>query len=242
MKQETDINQFVEAINGISSVRDYDLKILETAQHYNNLALWAIIISLFVALITIIATIYIFRRQENIIKEQLKISSQQNSIALFDKRYGLISMMEKLTSNLTVIVVNASFISGLSENDKIALIFNNISFVPNESNSIKLSYILEQFKILKYLFILEDEDKVHINEIKKGLRALATNIIDESAKNHSLNLTHKGEIENFKNFLKTDSENSSKNTTLEYKIVYLAKRIVEYKLFEKLQKQLNLIP
>lgn len=180
MTQQTEINQFVDAINKISSVREYDLSILEVAQHNNNLAFWAIIISLSVALITVITTIYIFRRQENIIKKQLEVSSQQNKIALFDKRFHIFSLISQIYINIIGLpnLKDAKQSHKTPENISILLLkyfFHNIIINPFSRETpfqlVILHFqgetgkILTQLNSTQFMFYLDDKQKKSLKKL-----------------------------------------------------------------------------
>lgn len=231
MKQQTEINPLVEAINGISRVRDYDLNILETAQRTNDIAFWAIIISVGVALITIIATIYIFRRQENIIKDQLEVSNQQNKIALFDKRYTSYKSYH-------IFMQNAHNALGGIENDlsykgeiKWREFFNSLIFVEGKKRDFKSRIILRSgmkdftfnLEKIKYLFDFDRAELSNLDDIISKFKDLCDAVRGDDDGHDNPAYEHACEYE-----------------ILPEKLTKLLNLIVESTFYETMEKQLNL--
>ncbi len=172
----------IQAINGISDVRQHDNNILVAAQESNELACWAIFMSIFVTIVTIFASIYIYRRQENIIREQLRVSEQQNKIALFEKSYEIICAINSFTVNINSLKKGLENIHKKSDFMLKKELISSL-FCYNNSNPLEytqlnnedfLFYIYRDTNNLKkylhkskLIFKLDDDDKSELEFLEK---------------------------------------------------------------------------
>ncbi len=96
---DAQFSKIIEAIDGISKIRAYDLDILDAA-----------LFSSFVSVLAVICTVFIFHRQKNLMQQQNKtiqaqadisqkqvqIMSQQSNIALLEYRLKVFSTINKV--------------------------------------------------------------------------------------------------------------------------------------------------
>lgn len=241
---ERELNFVTIALRDLADVRPYDLCIL-------GVAVASVIVSTIVAVVAYRLNrrqIKIANRQSKISKEQTEISrvqtkvmEQQNSIALFEKRYEVYSCIEKIISQAFFIKSNKNPTILNSDSDKLNMLFITLRANTSTSSLMENSnYIVSNFEKLELLFLIDENDRDLIKNIKIMISALVIDWVCDEVGKHLTQEDIKLLRENInldKNFSGDRKDKKILEGTFDEKLEELIEYLTVYRLDKKLKKQ-----
>ncbi len=193
----TDYAMLINAINSISTVRDYDWYLL-------GITFGSIVVSL----VAICLTFLIYKRQTKLMEQQTKISEQQthlaqqqNDIALFDKRFDNMQVVKIFINNINNHVITftcaKAYINCYTDIEKAhlhyAMIFNSIDSCKIMEGRVPLSIseihqrslygtikLRDCLEVLKFIYPLSTNELLMIEELEGNLTKLLDSLLREN--------------------------------------------------------------
>ncbi len=217
----------------------FDVESIAKAIQETSVPLWVTII---LAVLPVLTTVIIFWRQNKIIKEQLKVASRQNDIALYEKRYEVYQHILQFSSNVHVLVYFLSDKNKFSDYELLDKLFENFNCNIGCSFTEKNDYIMNIVYKVKSFYELELESESYLKSLEDSLRSLQYNIIPIDFKNSRLSEEYILKCQSeYKSLYLNHQLSSEIDNSIENKIYEISKILNKFDIVNELKEKTKII-